>query len=163
MARCLEPEETPFAGRRRGRRKRSKAVVLPHDVLATFLTMRDPEASSAGKADDLPVTEKGAEHDLELHRVRWDPADRDLGMFDHAHEFDRRLRGSRGQHVPGSTRGRALWRRIPENSSVDATTSPQSGLSVGAVSSVMSAAVCRPITSSIATRSRGSTTARLTQ
>src|SRR5437868_6556103 len=95
LARRLESNEAPFARCRSTCRERSQTVVLPHDIGMALDPVSDPQPTLARETDELPVTEQRAEHHLELHRVRRDPTNRDLGMFDHADEFDRRLRGSR--------------------------------------------------------------------
>src|SRR5439155_13957411 len=95
VARRLESDEAPFTRLRSGSRESAEAVVLPHDIGMALDPMSDPQPALARETDELPVTEQRAEHHLELHRVRWDPTNRDLGMFDHADEFDRRLRGLR--------------------------------------------------------------------
>src|SRR5437016_1661889 len=92
MACGLEPDEVPSARLRCRDRKRSEAVVFPHDVLAALDPVSDPQAALSRQTDELPVTEQRTEDHLKLQGVRRDPGDRDLGMLDHTHEFDRRLR-----------------------------------------------------------------------
>src|SRR5438046_8113038 len=92
MACGLEPDEVPSARLRCRDRKRSEAVVFPHDVLAALDPVSDAPAALSWQTDELPVTEQGTEDHLKLQGVRRDPGDRDLGMLDHTHEFDRRLR-----------------------------------------------------------------------
>src|SRR5438067_11241783 len=118
----LESDEAPRTRRRSGCRERSQAVVLPQDIAMALDPMSDSQPALARETDELPVTEQRAEHHLELHRVRRDPTDRDLGMFDHADEFDRRLRGSRprsrsipggGARCGGGSRSTRAWRPRP--------------------------------------------------
>src|SRR5437667_9455362 len=99
----LESDEAPRTRRRSGCRERSQAVVLPQDIAMALDPMSDAQPALARETDELPVTQQRAEHHLELHRVRGDPTDRDLGVFDHADEFDRRLRASRARSrsIPG--------------------------------------------------------------
>jgi len=96
MARSLEADEVIAARLRLGRGKRTEPIVLPYDVLATLRPVSDPQPALARQTDETAIAEQRAEDDLELHRVGRDPADSDPGMFDHALEFDRRLRRSAG-------------------------------------------------------------------
>jgi len=83
------------------RGERAEPVVLPTDVVAASVAVCDPQPTLPRQPDQPAVSEQRSEDDLELDRVRWDAAEREPGMLDHANECGQRLRPPKSARKAG--------------------------------------------------------------